>query len=176
MLHKVGYRQCLVGVEIIVGIKHLHECPLSPAVVFRIAGAYLAAPVERESYLVELLAVAGYVSHRGLLRMLSRLDGILLCGKAVGVISHRMKHVEALLTLIARIDVGGYVAERMTHVQTGSRGIGEHVEHIELLLPGFLHGLVDVIVAPVLLPAALNVAMIIFHCYDVAVVVFKAQS
>ena len=100
-------------------------------VILGVAGAHLALPVEAEADLVELFAVAGYVLLGGHSGVLSGLYGILLGGQAVGIVAHGVEHVEALRTLVARIDVRGDVAQRVAYVQAGSRGIGEHVEHVE---------------------------------------------
>ena len=69
-------------------LEHLLKGPLCPVIIFRVAGAHLAAPVERESDLVELLAVAVDVGHGCYLRVLSCLYGILLSGQTVGIVAH----------------------------------------------------------------------------------------
>ncbi len=61
MLTKFVDRTGLAGFGIIPAAEHAYECPLCPAVIFRIACAYLAVPVVAETYAVELLAVAGYI-------------------------------------------------------------------------------------------------------------------
>ena len=88
--------------------------------ILRVAGAYLAVPVEREADVVELLTIACNVGHGCYLRVLSCLDGILLCGQSVSVISHRIEDVKSLKALVACIYVRGNVAERMSHVQSCS--------------------------------------------------------
>ncbi len=62
--------------------------------------------------------------------MLSGLDGILFGRQTIGIESHRMKHIKPLLAFVAGIDVAGYITQRVSHVQAGPRGVGEHVQHI----------------------------------------------
>ena len=82
------------------------------------ACAHLSAPVERESYLVELLTVAVDILACCLLRVLSCLYGILLCWQAVGVVSHGVEHIVALQALVAGIDIAGDIAERMADMES----------------------------------------------------------
>ncbi len=146
------------------GVEHLLESPLSPMVILGVAGANLAVPVEREADLVELLTVAVDVGNGSYLRMLTCLDGILLGGQSVGVVTHGVEHVEATLALVAGIYVAGDVAQGVTHVQAGSRRVGEHVEHIVLLAAGVLRHLVGLLLHPRLLPLFLNFSEIVVHC------------
>ena len=64
--------------------------------------------------------------------MLTGLDGVLLSGEAVGVVAHRVEHIEAIQTLVAGEDIAGYIAQRMPHVKSRTRGIGKHIQYIEL--------------------------------------------
>ena len=118
MLDKLFYRECLFGVKVIVGIKHLHECPLCPLIELGIASADLTAPIEREANLIELGAIAGDVLFGRFLGMLTGLDGILLGGKTISVIAHRMKHIEALLTLEAGVDIACYISQGVTYMKS----------------------------------------------------------
>ena len=133
---------CAVGVEMVdelldrlrflrlvaeIGVKHLLKRPLCPMVVVGGAGAHLAVPVEGETYLVELFAVAVDILEGGLLRMLTGLYGILLCGQTVGIVAHRIEHIETLLPFIASVDVACDVSQRMAHVQAGATGVGKHI-------------------------------------------------
>ena len=118
MLDKLFYRECLFGVKVIVGIKHLHERPLCPLVELGIACADLTTPVERETYLVKLGAIAGNILFGRFLGMLTGLDGILLRGKPISVIAHRMKHIEALLTLEAGVDIACYISQGVTYMKS----------------------------------------------------------
>ena len=152
-LDKLADGAGLLLVLAVIAVKHLHECPLCPLVERRIAGLDFAVPVIAETYLVELLTIAGDVLHGGLLGMLTRLYRILLGRQTIGIITHWMKHIEASQTLVARKDVGCYIAERMAYVKSGSRRVGEHVKHIVLGLVGIDFSLIYIVIAPILLPA-----------------------
>ena len=153
----------LLRIVAVVVVVHLQEGPLRPLVVAGIARADLAVPVERETDLVQLLAVAGDVALGGHGRMLPRLDGVLLGRKAEGVVAHRVQHVEALLPLVAGIDVRCDITQRVTYVQTRSRGIGEHVEYVEFRPCGVDFDVVGFIVPPALLPAGFDLSEVVFH-------------
>ena len=168
----------LLRAVVVVRLKHPLKGPLGPMVVAGVAGAHLAAPVEAESYLVQLLAVALDVLLRRHGRVLSGLDGILLGGQSVGIVAHGVEDVEALLALVARVDVAGDVAQRVADVQTCSRGIGKHVEDVELLTCWVLRHLVGLMVPPVLLPFLFDLSEIVFHCYVfvLSLVLFAARG
>ena len=167
VLLKVGHQLLdgagLVEGGVVVALKHLEEGPLRPLVVLGVAGAHLAAPVEAEPYLVELLAVAVDVFHRGHLGVLPRLYGILLGRQPVGIIAHGVKHVVALQSLVAGIDVAGYIAQRVAHMQAGPAGVGKHVEHVVFGFALIDVHLIGVVVAPVLLPLLFDCVKIVIH-------------
>ena len=154
------------GPFVVVVAEHFEEGPLGPLVVFRIARAHFAVPVEREPDLVELLAVAGDVALGRCGGMLPRLDGILLRRQSECVVAHRVQHVESLLTLVARVDVRGDVAERMAHVQPRARGVGKHVEHVEFRPRGVSLDLVGLMFFPVSLPLGFQLFEIVFHRFS----------
>ena len=62
--------------------------------------------------------------------MLSGLDGILLCRESESVVTHRVKDIESLETLVACIYVAGDVTERMTYVKTCAGRIRKHIQNI----------------------------------------------
>ena len=162
-LHQLRNGACLLPVVAVVGVEHLDECPLRPLVIGGVAGAHLAAPVEREAYLVQLLAVAADVLLGGDGGVLPRLYGILLGGQPVGVVAHGVQHVEAFQAFVAAVDVGGDVAQRMPHVQPRARGVGEHVQHVILGAVGAYAGLVRTMLLPVALPLLLDILEVVFH-------------
>ena len=145
-------------------VEHLLERPLRPLIVARLAGAHLAVPVEAEAYLVQLLAVALDVRLGGDGRVLTCLYGILLGRQAIGIVAHRVEHVEALLALEARVDIAGDVSQRMSHMQSGTARVGEHVEHVVLFLRCILGHLVGFLFHPARLPLLLNLSEIVIHC------------
>ena len=155
----------LVHLRVVPALEHAQESPLGPFVVVGIAGAERTVPVEGEAYAVQLLAVAGHVHACGLFRMLAGLDGILLRGQAECVVSHGMKHVETLQTLVARIDVARYISQRMAHVQTGPGGIGEHVQNVEFGFGRIFLRLVSLLLSPALLPLFLDTSEIVIHIF-----------
>ncbi len=163
---------CLLAGVAEEGIEHLLESPLSPMVILRVAGAHLAVPVEGETNLVELLAVAVDVGNGSDLWVLTSLDGILLCWQTIGVISHGVQHVISVESLVAGIDVAGDIAQRMAHVQTSSRWIGEHVEHVEFLLVFILRHLVGLVLYPHLVPFLLDFSEVVFHCLYLVFILF----
>ena len=144
-------------------IEELDESPLGPFVILGVAGAYFTIPVKAETEFVELLAVAGNVLVGGDGGMLAGLDGVLLGGKAVGVVAHGMEHVEATKPLVAGKDVAGDIAEGMTHMQPCSRGIGEHVQNIIMGLVGHDGATVSVMFAPKILPLGLDFVKVVIH-------------
>ena len=165
MLLEIGNRHGLVGVDVVVMVEHLYERPLGPFIVVGVAGTYLAVPVETETYVVELLTVACYVFTCCNFGMLTRLDGILLGRKSVGVVAHRMEHIESTQTFVAGEYVGCNIAERMAHMQPGSGGIREHIEHIEFRLGAVCFRAVGFILFPSLLPALFYLFMTVFHLF-----------
>ena len=68
-------------------------------IIFRVASTDFTVPVERETYFVQLLAVAVDIVDGSDGGMLSGLDGILFCRQTVSVISHRVEYIEALQSL-----------------------------------------------------------------------------
>ena len=133
-LLKLRNRTSLLLNVIVPAVEHLKECPLSPLVISRITGTDLARPVVRETDPVHLLTVTCNIVFRRDSRMLSGLDGILLCRKSECIISHRMKHIESAKPLVAAVYVTCNISERMSYMQTCSRRIWEHVKHIILRL------------------------------------------
>ena len=166
MLLEVGYGHGLVLLSVVVRQEHALEGPLRPLIVFGVAGAYLAVPVVAHANLVELAAIAGDVYSRCLFGVLAGLNGILLGGQAVGVVAHGMEDVEALQTLVAREDVAGDVSQGMTHMQTCSRGVREHVKNIVLGTRRIGLNMVHALVGPLFLPFRFYCFMIVFHIIE----------
>ena len=74
-----------------------------------------------------------------------------------------MEHIESAKTLVTREYIGSYVTQRMSYVQSRTRRIREHIQYIELWASRIYLGFVDLVVAPILLPARLYFFMIVFH-------------
>ena len=94
--------------------------------------------------------------------MRAGVDGVLLGGKAERVPAHRMEHVEPAHPLEAAIDVGRGVAFGMADVQARAAGVGEHVEHVELLLGRVFARGERLVFGPVALPLRLDLVERIF--------------
>ena len=128
-----------------------------------LTSANLTVPVETKTYLVQLLTIAFDVSFSCDSWMLSSLYGILLCGKTVCIIAHRVEHVESLLTFETSVDVACDITQRMAYVQSCSARIWEHVQHIVFLFACILGHFVGFLLHPALLPFFLNLSEIVFH-------------
>ena len=163
VLHQLGDGLRALALQAVEAVEHLLEGPLGPVVILRVAGAHLAPPVERESYLVQLFAIAVDVVHRRDGRMLSGLNGILLGGQSVGVVAHGVEHVESAQALVAGIDIRCDVAQRVSHVQSRAAGVGEHVEHVVLRPALVFRHLVGLLLHPPFLPFLFNLPEIVFH-------------
>ena len=79
-------------------------------IIFRVTSTYFAAPVERESYFIELFTIAFDILNGGNRRVLSGLDGILFGRKSVCIISHRIQYIETLQSFVAGINVRSNVS------------------------------------------------------------------
>ena len=161
------YRLRALQLVVVVALVELDECPLGPLVVLRVAGAHLAAPVETEADFVELFAIACYVLLGGDGRMLARLYGVLLGGQAVGVVAHGVQHVVAAQPLVASIDVAGDVSQRVSHVESGTRWVGKHVQNIVVRPVAVVRHTVHLMLPPVLLPPRFYLSEIVFHFHSI---------
>ena len=115
------------------GVVDLKENPLRPPVKMRVAGVDFALPVVGEPDAFQLAFKFRYVLTRCNRRMLAGFDCILLGRQTECIPAHRMQHVEAVHSLVARNDVSGGVTFGMTDMQASSARIGKHVQDIELL-------------------------------------------
>ena len=94
------------------------------------------------------------------------LDGVLLGRQAEGIVAQSVQHVLAQHAVIASIGIGSDIAQRVSHVQARTGGVGEHILHIELFLRQLariggelayrVRGVESAIVFPVLLPGLLD--------------------
>ena len=134
MSYKRVNMTALALIVIVPRIEELNEYPLRPFVVRRICGFEFTRPIQAETNIIELLAVACGIYFCRFLRVLSRLDGILFCRQSKGIIPHRMQDIKALLLLVTTVDIRGDVAQRVSYVQTRTRWVREHVQNIEFWL------------------------------------------
>ena len=150
-------------VVVVVTVEHLYEGPLRPFIVFGFAGAYLTVPVEAEPDFVELFAITVDVLFGGDGGVLSRLYGILFGGQPVGVVAHGVQHVESFESFEAGVNIRGDIPERVAYMQTGSRGVGKHIQHIVFGFVRVFGDVVGVVLFPVFLPLLFDFSEIIFH-------------
>ena len=113
------------------GLEEVQEHLLFVAVIFRLAGGDLAAPIIGQAHGFELLAHGGDVLARPLGRMHAPLDGGVLGRQAESVPAHGVQHVEALGALVARDHVAQGIVAHVAHVDAPRR-IGEHLHHVIL--------------------------------------------
>ena len=152
VLNGTGFLELVV----IPGAEHPEEGPLGPFVIIGIRRTEFTVPIKGKADTVQLLTVTGHVVMGGLLRMLTGLDGVLLRREAEGVVTHRMKDIEALQALVAGIDVAGDVSQRMTYMQSRAAGVREHIQHIVFGFVRICAGTVGLVLGPPLLPFLLN--------------------
>ena len=153
------------GLGIQPRVEDLQEDPLGPAVVVDVGGGDTPALVVAEPEPIEL---AAHVVDVGLgvdPGVLAGLAGVLLGRQPEGVESHGVEHVEARHPLEAHVDIGGDVAQGMTHMQSRARRVREHVHDEQLRTVQAAPGreltrrvgrLVDAAVVPVRVPAGFD--------------------
>src|SRR5262245_19789206 len=143
--------------------EQLQEDPLRPAYVARIGGVDLPRPVVAEAEHLELALERRDVVRRRPRGMLPRLDRVLLGRQAERVPAHRVQHVVAAHAPGARHDVGGGVPLGMADVQTDAGRVGEHVEDVALGPAAPARGAECPVLAPVALPAGLDLEVVVGH-------------
>ena len=167
MFFKVCYQlidgTCLVKLGVVIALEHLQESPLCPLVIFGVTSLHFTVPVIAETYFVKLLTVTGNVLVGSDFGMLTCLNSILFGGKTVGIITHGMQYIKSTQALVTCIDIASNITQRMTHMQTCSRRIGEHVKYIEFRAVLVNITLVGVVITPILLPLFLYFLIIIVH-------------
>ncbi len=135
---QLGDRPGPVELGVVPGFEDLQEDPLRPAVVADVGRGDAAPRVVGQAEAAQLAAVRGDVLLGVDARVHAGLDGVLLGRQPERVEAHRVQHVVAGHALVAGVDVGGDVAERVADVQTGARRVREHVEDEELVPAGHL--------------------------------------
>ena len=141
-------------------LEHAEEHPLVPPVVLGVAGRDLAAPGVAEAEPLELPLHARDVLARPLLGVDAPLDGGVLGRQPEGVPADRVHDVEATHGLAARDDVGDAVVADVADVDV-ARGVGQHLEAVELRPLRVLRDLEGALVRPPLLPARFDVLEVV---------------
>ena len=98
--------------------------------------------------------------------MLPRLNGVLFGRQAESVVAHRMKYVEAAKPFVARVDVRSDIAQRVSDVQTRTRRVGEHVEHVEFGTCGIGFHAIGFLFLPAALPLGFYLFEIVLHRFE----------
>src|SRR5215208_6332335 len=137
-------------------LEELHEEPLVPAVVLRVAGHDLGVEVEHRAHLPELAAHALDVRVGPFAGLYAPLDRGVLGGQPEGVEAYREEHPEAVHPHKARSGVRGRHRVPVPDVQITTR-VREHRERVVLGLALVLVGLVQAALGPPLLPAAFEI-------------------
>ena len=137
------------------GVEQVEEQRLLVAVISGVAGRELAAPVEREADLLQLLAHRRDVGPGPFARMDLALHRRILGRHSERVPAHRVEHFVALHPAIARDDVAHRVVADVAHVDA-PRGIGEHLQHVSLGLGAIAVGREAALLLPPRLPAAVG--------------------
>ena len=136
-------------------LQHLEKEPLVPAVVVRTVDGDLAAPVVRQAQPAELPAHVDDVLVGPAGRVGAVLDGGVLGRQAERVPAHGMEDFAATHALEAGHGVADRVVPHVAHVQPPG-GVRQHFQAVKLRAPGSLPRLESTLLAPALLPFALE--------------------
>ena len=115
-----------------VALEQLEEDPLRPAVVRRLVGAELAAPVDRDPPAMEPVAVGRDRPVGGDPRVHAGLDRVVLRGQPERVVAHRVQHAPADPAVEVRDRVAERVVLQVPDVRLAAR-VGQHLEDVGLL-------------------------------------------
>ena len=130
---QLGDRARLVGRGVEPGVVDLQEDPLGPLVELDIGGREASSAVVAETQPAQLAAEVFDVGLGPGARVGAGLHGVLLGGQPEGVEPQRVQHITAVHPVVARVDVGGDVAQRVPDVESVAGWIGEHVLHEQLV-------------------------------------------
>ena len=95
---------------------HVDEHGLLLAIIFRVAGGELAAPVDGQAQRLHLRAHVGDIAVGPVLGMAAPLHRGVFGGHPEGVPAHRMQHAEPLRRLVAGDHVAHRIVADVTHV------------------------------------------------------------
>ena len=113
------------------GPHHVDEHRLLLAIVFRITGRKLAAPVNRQAQRLHLRPHVRNVAIGPVLGVPPPLHRRILGGHPERIPPHRMQNREPLRRLVPRHHIAHRIVAHMAHVDAPRR-IGEHLQHIVL--------------------------------------------
>src|SRR5688500_1423470 len=131
-LNKAVDRLSLLVLPVVPAVEQLQEDPLGPLIIGRIAGAKFPAPVETETDIIHLPAKIIDVLFGAHSRMHPMFNGILFGRQTKGIIAHRMQYIKAFQSFIPAVYITGNITQRMAYMQSGTTGIGKHIQYIIL--------------------------------------------
>ena len=144
-------------------MEQFYKSPLSPFVIFRVAGPHFPAPVIGKPDLIELFAVPVDILFGSDGRMRARLNGILFRRKPIGIVAHGMQHIITFQPFIPGKNIGGDIPQRMTDMKAGARRVWKHVEDVILRLRMIDFRFINFIIGPIFLPFFFSFAKVVIH-------------
>ena len=130
---QLGDTTRLAGFLVVPGAMDLQEDPLRPVVEVDIRRRETTTLVVAQTQASQLALHVGDVGLGGGPWVGTRLHGVLLGRETEGVVTEGVQDIAALHAMEAREDVRSDVSERVTDVQTRTRGVREHVLNKELV-------------------------------------------
>ena len=151
VVHRVPVDGAFLAVDQPVFVEIKEQC-LFVAVIFRLAGGDLAAPVERETQPLELRLHVGDIVPRPAAGMYAFFHGGIFGGHPERIPAHRVQHFMPAHPLVAGQHVAHGVIAYMADVNA-PRGIGKHLQHIAARLGAGIVGAEALALVPDALPA-----------------------
>ena len=142
-------------------INQIFTSNCNPLVILRVGGVDFLVPVVREAKALDLAAEIVAVLLGGNGRVRTGLNGVLFCGEAESVPTHRVEHVETAAALVAADDVGGGVTFGVAHMEASATRVREHVQAVILGLGLIFARLESLMFFPVGLPLGFDLLRII---------------
>ena len=110
----------------------LQKDPLGPAIVFRLGGVDLPAPVEGDAQQPHLPLVVGGEAADKLGRVGLQTDGRVFRGQTEGIPTHGMEDVFAPHAVVAAQHVRRDVISAVANAEPVSRRVGKEIQHVPL--------------------------------------------
>ena len=117
LVDQLGNRSGSAGVGVVPGFEDLGEDPLGPAIVPRIGGGDAAAGIMGQTQPAELATAVGDVGFGGGPRMLPLLHRVLFGRQAERIEAQAVQDIRSGHPVVAAVDVGADVTERVPDVQ-----------------------------------------------------------
>ena len=143
------------------GSEHIEEQRLFLAIIIRLAGRQLAAPVKGKAQSLQLCPHGGDIGARPVARMHAALHRGIFGRHPERIPPHRMQHFKTLGAAGAGDDIAHGVIADMAHVDA-PRWIGKHLKHIGLGLGRCVIGAKAVRCVPCGLPARFGARVVEF--------------